>query len=110
MKLTLNGRCIVLEKYYGTINFKELIYVFFRKKECPVCNNKMESEYRKKYIGITGDYIASGYAWDSETYKVIHCYHCSICNKTFYVSELIKNEKDIKCIDDDNHNDNSYCL
>lgn len=98
------------KKYYGTVNFKELFYVFFKKKECPVCSNKMKSEYIKRYIGITGDFVASGYAWDSETYEMIHCYNCSICNKTFKVSELIKNGKDIKCIDDDSNDNNSNCV
>ena len=78
------------KSYYVRLNFKELFYIFFKKKQCPICKNKITSEMKKEYVGIKKVHIPSGGGWNSENYKLTRCYFCDNCNKLYEISELIK--------------------
>ena len=50
----------------------------------------MKSEFETKYIGIGRIHTPSDYGYEAKMYEKIHYYHCSICDISYTISELIE--------------------
>lgn len=69
---------------------KELVYFLFKKKNCPMCNNKMEKS--KDYEIVNGStFNSKGSAFFIPNSKVKHYYYvykCPNCGKQYTLKEL----------------------
>ena len=80
------------ESFRYDFNFKELIYLLFKKKICPNCGNIMKKE---KYFEVKdgSDFNGRSVCHYVRGRKVKHYSYkfiCPKCGNTFTVSELIK--------------------
>ena len=75
--------------------FKELGYILFRRKKCPLCGCKLQKNVEKVYegrgiesIGGLGMYHPR-LKFTAKKYLLVRYYYCSHCNKKYRVSELV---------------------
>ncbi|AQR93136.1 hypothetical protein [Clostridium saccharoperbutylacetonicum] len=76
-----------------SIGFDELKYLFFKKKKCPMCGNKMEKIESEEYKGIEQWMSGDGYKSDREVYEVKIFYYCRNCDKKYSLEELASGKK-----------------
>ena len=81
-------------KYTGAsyqLSIKELAYVLFGKKSCPVCGGKLIKNnacVTKKGKEINNGYDAS-FRSSANVKSVVVRYTCQNCNKTYPIDQLI---------------------
>ena len=75
--------------------FKELGYILFRRKKCPLCGSKLKKNVEKVYEGRGFESIGGLGMYNprlkfrADKYLLVRYYCCSHCNKKYRVSELV---------------------
>lgn len=74
-----------------TFDKNELKYYLFKKKNCPICGNKMTKYTDKTYVGKVRDYNSIGNSsMQPDEYRINIYYRCDNCGKLFSLQELAK--------------------
>jgi|GEM_PF-1585594 len=73
----------------------ELFYKLFKKKSCPICNNKMKSNFTREYMGV-GIAKINHVVYNAHLHEHQQYYYCEQCDRNFPISELVNHSKDIK--------------
>ncbi|MDE6469430.1 MAG: hypothetical protein K2L19_00215, partial [Eubacterium sp.] len=78
-----------------TVSFspKELFYRFFKRKKCPICQEKLNHSSKSEFNGYThmeksGSEVATLFDDEVKEYTILTCYYCENCNLYFSLSEL----------------------
>lgn len=78
-----------------TVSFspKELLYKFFKRKKCPICQEKLKHSSKSKFSGYThiaktGDPVATLFDDQVKEYTISSNYFCKNCNLNFTLTEL----------------------
>lgn len=76
--------------YRIRIKPKEILFMLFKKKRCPFCNEKMYEIHSTDYQGIEKNSHGKFgmYADYHNVYNVNISYKCDKCNKVFTIEEL----------------------
>ncbi len=84
---------ILVSTYTIELSAKEMVYFFFKKKNCPICFEKMK---RLKDAESLGEGIGSaglGKYYYGERFKVTLYYKCNKCNRVYSIGELVEENK-----------------
>jgi len=69
----------------------EMFYKLFRKKRCPICGNKMKSNFTNEYMGIGVAGFKAKYI--AHIYEYQQYYFCERCDQNFPISELVNKSR-----------------
>ena len=74
---------------YGIeLSGKELVYFLFKKKKCPVCNERLKREKKVENLGESFDSVELGKFYYGERHEVTIFYKCAKCDKLYSIREL----------------------
>lgn len=74
---------------YGIeLSGKELIYFFFKRKQCPICGSKLKRTKKVEKLGEGLDSVELGKFYYGERHEVTLYYTCEKCDKTYLIGEL----------------------
>jgi len=69
----------IMSSYGIELTGKEIIYFFFKKKNCPMCGGKMKRHKKVESLGQGLDSVKLGQYYIGERHEVTLFYRCQKC-------------------------------
>lgn len=76
------------------LSLNDIKYLFFRSKNCPLCNHKLKKEVQKDFIGNGNAHIGDDHRGTTfinvDKYNIDYIFICESCGSKFPLKDLSK--------------------